>query len=203
MIYSDADFKNLPFNPMCSGKILTTYPVLKEITNGLEAKQMDEYVRYTIMLCEPKSVLVATERDLTDRKKSAAQIAGIAFKTEQEESDFFTYKDEIAFELTVRYLTRFCKSKEFSAIMAFENCYEESIRLLMKPIEEKVSGVQIKDKEILDAVQKKSAIKNEISQDLARINNLYEEFFGEDMELTKKATGRLTSENIRDRKGRK
>ena len=85
---------------------------------------------------------------------------------------------------------RFSKSKEYAAIVVIENCFWESTKKLLEPIEGKSS------KEQLDAVQKKSALKDELDKDIIRIDKLYKSFFGEDVELEKKGKLKITPENI-------
>ena len=48
----------------------------------------------------------------------------------------------------------------------------------------------------MDAVQKKSALKDELDKDIIRIDKLYKSFFGEDVELEKKGKLKITPENI-------
>ena len=173
MTYGIDDFKNLQFNPLCKKSVLTEYRTLSEIINGFENNPaLDSILRYTILLCEPKSSLVISERDINYRKEIAAELSGIPDKLRE---DVYTYSNVMSLELAVRYLTRFSKSKEYSAILVFENCYQENIRLLLKPIDDTTENV--KDKDVLDAVQKKSLIKNEIVEDLKRIESLYVSFF--------------------------
>jgi hypothetical protein len=193
-MFTKKDFQNLQFNALSELELLKEYAALKEIVRAeiLDEPELDKLLRYTIMICEPKSVLVLSERDLNFRKSMAADLAGLP-KDEEYRQEVYCYTNEIALELTIKYLTRFAKSKEYAAIVALENSYWENIKLLLKPIDD-TNGV--KDKDILDAVQKKSAIKSEIDADLKRIENYYSSFFGEDKELINKKE-RITPENVR------
>lgn len=193
-MYEEKDFSNLQFNPLIKNNLLEYYPAIKEIIRvEISTKNdLDNILRYVIMISDPKSVLVVTERDLSYRKGIAADLSNLN-TNETYRDEVFNYTNETVLELTVRYLMRFAKSKEFAAILALEYTYWESIRLLLKPINDN----KVKDKEILDAVQKKGAIKSEIDSDLKRLESYYSSFYGEDKELINRAKERITPENIR------
>lgn len=195
-MYSQKDFSNLQFNPLCDGDIIKEYPKLQEIVSEalLGSPKLEYTLRYVIITCDPKSVVVLSERDLNYRKSIAADLAGVP-QDEFMRNTMFSFEDALTLELSVRYLTRFAKSKEFAAILALETTYWESIRLLLKPIDN-----DAKDKEVLDAVEKKGKIKAEIDNDIKRLDGYYSSFFGEDKELEIKAKGRITPENARQLK---
>jgi hypothetical protein len=92
--------------------------------------------------------------------------------------------------LFIKYLMRFARSKEWAAICAFESAYWESIKEVIEPI----SGKNSREK--LDSVQKKAVIKQEIIEDIKRLDALYRTFFGEDDELQNKNKRRLSPEMI-------
>lgn len=172
--------------------MLENYPQLSEI---ILPDWMDEYtdcvMRYIVMVYDPKSPLINNERDLNYRKGVAGELAGI--EDEEVLESLFTSTHRYSADLTVKYLCRFVKSKEWAAICAFESSFWESIKEVIEPITGKNS------REKLDSVQKKSAIKEEIEKDILRLDKLYRVFFGEDDELQNKAKKRLTPELIAGR----
>lgn len=193
-MFTEKNFDNLQFNPLCKEDIFKEYPVLLEIIRDelKPTNDIEKILRYVIMLSEPKSIVVISERDLNYRKTVVADLVGLNTDISYREC-IFDYSNPVVLEITMRYLMRFCKSKEFAAIAAMENTYWESIKLLLRPIDETA-----KDKEMLDAVQKKSAIKNEIDADLKRLDTYYSAFFGDDKDLLSKKE-RIRPESIRNR----
>ncbi len=127
------------------------------------------------------------ERDLNYRKGIAVEL--LHFDDELITEAVIKSTHKYSSLLTVRFLVRFARSKEWAAIVAFETAYWESISEVMKPITGKTS------REILDAVQKKAAIKDEIEKDIKRLDQLNRVFFGEDEEL-QKIKRRLSPEMI-------
>lgn len=191
-IYQKKDFLNLRFNPLEENPIREVYPDLNDIIRPeiLSEPLLDAMIRYVIMLCEPKSIVFLSESDLNKRKDLAAELAGLPMDVNILDK-IFSYDNELVLELTIRYLTRFSKNKEFAALIAMEQVYWEEIKLLLKPIDESE-----KDNNVLAAIQKKSAIKNEIDSDLKRIGDYYASFLGEDKDLIAKKE-RVRPESIR------
>lgn len=190
--YQKKDFLNLRFNPLEETPIREAYPDLNDIIRPeiLSEPLLDAMIRYVIMLCEPKSIVFLSESDLNKRKDLAAELAGLPMDVNILDK-IFSYDNELVLELTIRYLTRFSKNKEFAALIAMEQVYWEEIKLLLKPINESE-----KDNNVLAAIQKKSAIKNEIDSDLKRIGDYYSSFLGEDKDLIAKKE-RVRPESIR------
>lgn len=199
-MYTKEQFDRCEFNPLVNGRMLENYPRLAEIVNPqwIEDPNFENILRYVIMVYDPKSYLVENERDLNHRKGIAADLAciplseneeqdgirdsiyscGYAFRVESDNfiSDFIEYLPD----LITRYLCRFSSTKEWSAIVVTEHCYWESCRKLLEPI----SGKDTKSE--LEAVEKKSRIKDEIEKDIARLDKYIAKFFGEDEVLIKK-----------------
>jgi hypothetical protein len=198
-VYNEKSFSGCMFNPLSKRKMVDAYPRLNEIIlpewNGPE---LDSLIRYTICVYDPKSVLAITERDLNYRKGLAAELAGI----DMSDDDFITsvytcthkFTDDPSsgglVDFIIRFLMRFIKSKEWAAIVIVENCFWESAKKLMEPITGKNS------KEELEAVQKKSAIKDELDKDIARLEKYHKLFFGEDDVLQEAVKTKMTPESI-------
>jgi len=192
MSFKVSDFNSLQFNPLCSGKMLTEYPRLSEIVSPewTDEADLDKIIRYCILVYDPKSALVANEKDLNYQKGIAADISKLDVDNEEYIQSIYNLNHSITIEFTIRFLIRFVKSKEWAAICALEASFWESIRKVLEPITGKNS------KEELDSVQKKSTIKQEIDLDIKRLDTYYKIFFGEDSELENKAKGRVTPESI-------
>jgi hypothetical protein len=190
MAYTSQAFNPCMFNPLVSEKMLQAYPRLSEIIAPEWAADanIDSILRYVSMMYDPKSPLVTVERDLNYRKQVAAEMAGIT--DEELLTTIFTFTHQYLVELVVKFLIRFVKSKEFTAIIVVESCFWESTKKLLEPIDGETSKAQ------LEAVQKKAAIKDELDKDIARLEKYYAAFFGDDKELEVKAKGRVTPESI-------
>lgn len=207
MSYSEKDFKGCAFNPLVKGKMLNEYSRLCEIISPeWDTPYLDELIRYVICVYDPKSPLAIQERDLNYRKGVAAELA----KMDMDNNDFIQAVYNCSYimknvsvedallggdfplisDLIMKYLMRFVKSKEWAAIIIVENCFWESAKKLMEPISGKNS------KEELEAVQKKSAIKDELDKDIARLEKYFKSFFGDDDDLALRAKTRVTPESI-------
>lgn len=191
MNYSKKSFQGCIFNPLADENMIETYPRLSEIIMPeWDKSQLDSLIRYTILVYDPKSVLATTERDLNYRKGVAAELSGFDMNDEEYMASVYNCTHEFLPELIMKFLMRFIKSKEWAAIVIVENCFWESAKKLLEPISGKNS------KEELEAVQKKSAIKDELDKDIARLDKYYTAFFGEDEELLMRAKTRVTPESI-------
>lgn len=190
MIYTYNDFsKTCQFNPLAEQPILQACPALSEIVDpDWQDEWLDAILRYTIMVYDPRSPLVLNERDLNYRKGIAVELIHIEDELIAESIINSTHKYSPA--LIIKYLMRFARSKEWAAICAFESAYWESIKEVIEPI----SGKNSREK--LDSVQKKAVIKQEIIEDIKRLDALYRTFFGEDDELLSKNKRRLSPEMI-------
>lgn len=189
MIYKQQDFNTCQFNPLTEQPMLQAYPKLSEIVDPeWQDERLDAILRYMIMVYDPRSPLVLNERDLNYRRGIAAELAHI---DDELVSDAVINSTHIySPALFIKYLMRFARSKEWAAICAFESAYWESIKEVIEPI----SGKNSREK--LDSVQKKSVIKQEIIEDIKRLDALYRTFFGEDDELQNKNKRRLSPEMI-------
>jgi hypothetical protein len=190
-MYSEQNFKGCAFNPLTKDKMLDAYPRLTEIIlPEWRTEELDGLLRYIICVYDPKSILVSTERDLNYRKGISAELSGLDMNNDELMTSIYTCTHDFIADLIVRFLMRFVKSKEWAAIVIVENCFWESAKKLMEPISGKNS------KEELEAVQKKSAIKDELDKDIARLEKYYKSFFGDDDDLQSKAKTRVTPESI-------
>lgn len=187
--YTKKSFEQCQFNPCHGGKMVNAYPVLSEIVQPEWSDDpfLDEIIRYTIMVYDPKSPLTLSERDLNYRKGLAMELLEINEEGFMESLYTCTYP--ILVDYTVKYLVRFIRSKEWAAICATEFKYWEAIRLIMQPI-----SIDKDDKAQLDAANKKDVLSASIDEGLSKLDLYYRRFFGEDDELLNKAKRRLTPE---------
>lgn len=176
-MYSKKQFERCVFNPMVEGSILKAYPKLNEIVDPewLDTNT-DNLIKYVILVYDPGSYLINAEKDLNYRKGIAAELAGFDAIMGDEElmNSIYNCTHEYIPELIVKYLVRFAKSKDWAALVVTEHCFWEATQHLMAPIKGEDS------KKVLEAVQKKSALKDEIDKDIARIDKYQKAFFGND-----------------------
>lgn len=189
MSYKAKDFNGCMFNPLSADKMITAYPRIAEIVlPEWQDENLDSVIRFIICVYDPKSPLFITERDLNYRKGISAEMCGFDMSDEELLTSIYACTHNYFVELLMRFLTRFIKSKEFAAIIIVENCFWESAKKLMEPITGKDS------KQELEAVQKKSVIKDELDKDIARLDRYYKAYFGEDEVLEVKAKTKMTPE---------
>lgn len=186
MAYKKSHFDKCSFNPMIEGNMLQAYPMLAEIVvrEWTAKAEFNSLLKYVVFMYDPKSPLFANEKDLNHRKGVAAELAGFDMDDTALLMGIYSCTHPYIVELTVRYLIRFAKSMEYTAIVVVENCFWESTRKLMEPI----SGDNSKQE--LEAVQKKSAIKDELDKDIARLEKYKKAFFGEDEVMVSEAKSR-------------
>lgn len=195
--YTKQAFTSCDFHPLKDGKMIEVYPIIFEIVDPAIGGDplLDPIIRYTIMVYDPKSGLVAGERDLNYRKGIAAELAGFDIQDEQLMEAIYTCNYPNLVEFTVRYLRRFVRSKEWAAIAAYEYKFWEAIKLIMRPIDPERS-----DKEQLEAANKKDVLSASVDLGLQKLTGYYRTFFGEDDELERKAKKRMTPEIMAEKK---
>jgi hypothetical protein len=192
MAYKESDFAACVFNPLKKEKMIVAYPKLTEIIlpEWSSMADLDMLIRYVSLMYDSSSPLIREERDINYRKSIAANLAGFDLDDEPYMDSIYNFTHGYLVDLVVKFLIRFIKSKEFTAIIVIENCFWESTKKLLEPI----SGRSTKDE--LESVQKKAAIKSELDNDIARLEKYYASFFGGDSQLESKAKGRVTPESI-------
>ena len=171
--------------------MLETYPKLQEIVSPEYGKEKDTdgLIRYIILCYDPKSRLVSEEKDLNHRKGIAAEEAKLSQDFDYLQS-VFSFSNKKLAEMTIKYLIRFVKSKEWAAIVSIEYKYWENITELITPI------VGVTNKDRLEAAQKKSIISDEVEKDMKRIDMLYKSFFGDDTLESAVKQSSFTAEKI-------
>lgn len=191
-MYKASDMGAMQFNPLTKERMIDAYPKLLDIieTEYLQLPDIDGIIRFILLCYDPKSPLVANERDLNYRKGIAAELSKLNVDDEEYMQTVYTFEHEPCLNITIRFLIRFAKSKEWAAIAAYEYAFWESIKKVIEPISGKSS------KEQLESVEKKSKIKDEIEKDIKRLQVFYSSFFGEDPDLELRSKSRVTPESI-------
>lgn len=211
--YTTNQFNACAINPLVGGDLLLKHPHLYEVfePDWIEDTHFDRILRYIVCVYDPKSPLVAMERDLVRRKDAAIQLLDIEDELAEQlkaynygtskqaapvpkksskkkkDLDFDPIEEELQAEadalidvpdpwlsdMIFCYLKGVVKSRQWLTICALEFSFYENLRLLMQPIKDG------KDKEVLEAVQKKNAIKGEIENDVNRLDLYCNKFFGD------------------------
>jgi hypothetical protein len=162
--------------------MLDAYPRLSTIIekDWLEEPMIDKIIRFIILNYDTGSVLRKNERDSIRRKNIAYDLAGFTRSDIGEAlPEIINETHELCFHITVRFLAKFIKDKEYAALCAFEFKYYENILELMTPIKGDTNA------ERLEAAKKKSVISEEIIKDIKVIDDLWHGFFGEKIMLEK------------------
>ena len=192
MAYKLADFSGCVFNPLVKGKMLAEYPRLSEIVEPewTADPQLDFMLRYCALMYDGRSPLTKDEPDMNIRKTNAAMLAGFDLNNDDYMQGIYSFDNKLLLDLTVRFLIRFAKSKEWTTMVVVENCYWENVRKLLKPITDSDDS-----KAELEAVQKKSVLKTELDNDIARIETYKRKLYGDDKDLETKARPRSRPED--------
>jgi hypothetical protein len=194
--YTEKDFDGLLFNPLTKKPMLKAYPRLSEICPAEfdTLSYGDLMLRYVCLLYDPKSPLITSERDLNYRKQVAAELAG--FDTDKDDAFLQTVyqsEEDWLVDMVMLFLIKLVKQRQWALICALEAKYWEGIKRVMQPIAKGDKG----DKEVLQSVDIKAKISDELFKDLTRLETLWSEFFGEDSGLINAAKlSRITPESI-------
>lgn len=197
MNYIEKDFSNLIINPLGKQNLCEQYPNFLEIMPNGDGKAYDKALRYIILCYDPSSRLVKMEKDLNRRKVVAAELAGFNIKDDEGLESLYSFSDENVLDLLIGYLRHFCKNEEWAAIVAHKESYWENIKLILKPIGQ---SSDTRDKEVLESVQKKALIKEQLQEDLKNIPAMEKRFWGDDSAVENKAKGRITAEGVANSK---
>jgi hypothetical protein len=190
MSYSIKDFSGCVFNALTEGDMLSVYPKLSSIIEDdwKHEPLLDNIIRFVVLVYDPKSAL-RKERDSMRRKNIAYDLAGFK-RNELGEAmpEIIHETHELCLYITVRFLAKFVKDKEYAALCAFEFKYYENILELMTPIKGETNA------ERLEAAKKKSVISEEIIKDIKVIDDLWHGFFGDKTLVEKVKTKKFIPE---------
>lgn len=170
--------------------MVAVYPGLHKIIPA-EARALpllDMMIRYSIMIYDPKSPLVADERDLNYRKNLALDFLKVQDQSVRDQ--MISCEQPFLPEVITGILQHFIKSMEWACLSALEFKFWEAINITMQPL----SGLS--GKEQLEALQKKALASKEMEADMKRIEQYYKSLFSDDGDLEKKARSRVSPESV-------
>ncbi len=189
-MYNPTDFDKCIISPFLKG-LLSKNRVFKDFvpeppapTNPdeeakpYEVQEIENIIRYIIMIHDPESPLVKREKDLNRRKEIAAHLAGLPTNEEYLKT-VYSCEHPLVVPLTMCYLQKFTKSMEWAAMVAFEHSFWEGVNKIMSPLE---------------SVEKKSRYKEEIDKDIERLEVYRKNFYADDEELGHQVKIRMTPE---------
>lgn len=188
--YKIEAFKGCQFNPLIAEKMMAAYPGLRGNLESewIEDPDIDNLLRYVILVYDPKSPLVSDERDISHRKNLALDMLEV---DEDEVRDkWIAHLHPFMVDLICLLLFRYIKSREYAMLQALEFKFSESVKLVLQPVAGKSS------KEELEALQKKSIAADEMDKDIKRIEAYHQQYFMEDGDLAKKAKRKMSPEYI-------
>lgn len=185
--YQKSQFDRCFFNPL-EKDLSKTYPKLAELIpaefgqDDALANEGDKLLRYILALYDPKSPIVKDNPDLGSRKIAAAHLAGYNTGRETDKLELiYTCESEFMVGVIVNFMRQIVQSRVWASLQADEQTYWEFIYRMLLPIN--------RDKGDKDQVQA-VAVKTKLSEDkesiMARIDNSWNKFIGEDDDLRKK-----------------
>ena len=190
-IFSESDFDSMFFNPYgIKGSILKKYPKIKMFKSFLKAD--DKLIRYVLYVYDLNTPLKEYYPDLKIRKEEAAKLSGYDLVKDK---DFlyqiFFFTDLKTLEMVDEFLKK-QNNRVWSMIVSNEQTFFEYQTKLLRPVDGD------KDKDILQALQIKSKIMDDLNTINDRLETYYLKLYGEDDNLlqTIKADKRLTQEFI-------
>tara|TARA_Y100001938_G_C8077066_1_gene426737 strand:- start:1281 stop:1871 length:591 start_codon:yes stop_codon:yes gene_type:complete len=188
-IFSNDDFSKMLFNPYnVKGSIKKKYPKLQMFQSFKNAE--DKFIKYVLFLYDANTPLKEHYPDLKIRKEQAASMSGFELEDESLQSIFFFTDSKIL--LMVDEFLKKQNNRVWSMIVSNEQTFFEYQTKLLRPVDGD------KDKDILQALQIKSKIMDDLNTINDRLESYYLKLYGEDDILLNKikADKRLTPEFI-------
>lgn len=183
MNYQKQDFAKCAFNPL-EENLFTTYPQLVELFPDAQLGVLAEKTLRYVMTCyDPHSPLIQDFPEWIKRKEMAAFIAG--FDLDKDKgflAGLYSGMDAWALEVAHKFLRHCIRSREWAMIVSNEETFWEYNMRLKIPI-----AKAEKDKDMMSAIQSKSALAEDQETFHDRIKRLYKEFFGGDEEMAEAA----------------
>lgn len=190
-IFNKDDFNKMFFNPYgVNGSLLKKYPKLKMFKSFLSAD--NKLIKYVLLMYDANTPLKEQFPDLNIRKEQAALLCGYdLIKDESLLSTIFFFENEKVTKMVDEFLRK-QNNRVWSMIVSNEQTFFEYQTKLLRPVDGD------KDKDILQALQIKSKIMDDLNNINDRLEAYYMKLYGEDQELLKtiKADKRLTPEFI-------
>lgn len=189
-IFNKEDFEGMLFNPFKVSNIMRKYPKLKMFKTFVGAD--NNLIKYVLYMYDLNTPLKEQFPDLKIRKEQAAVLSGYDLEKDNEVLKgifFFTNTKVISM---CDELLRKQNNRVWSMIVSNEQTFFEYQTKLLSPVDGD------RDKDILQALQIKSKIMDDLNTINDRLESYYMKLYGEDQELLKiiKADKRLTPEFI-------
>jgi hypothetical protein len=190
-IFNIEDFKKMIFNPFkVKGSLLKKFPKMKMFSSFQTAE--DQMIAYVLYMYDQNTPMKEQFPDLKIRKEQSAILSGYDLVKDNEKlHDMFFFKSTKVIEMVDEFLRK-QNNRIWSMIVSNEQTFFEYQTKLLSPVEGE------KDKDILQALQIKSKIMDDLNTINDRLDSYYMKLYGEDQELLKtiKADKRLTPEFI-------
>jgi hypothetical protein len=190
-IFNKEDFNKMIFNPFSiKGSIKKKYPKLKMFKTFDSAN--DSMIKYVLYMYDQNTPLKEQFPELKIRKEQAAVLSGFSLIKDNEKlHDVFFFLSDQLVDMVDEFLRK-QNNRIWSMIVSNEQTFFEYQTKLLSPVEGD------RDKDILQALQIKSKIMDDLNTINDRLDSYYMKLYGEDQELLKviKADKRLTPEFI-------
>jgi hypothetical protein len=190
-IFNKEDFDKMIFNPFKVKRPLKkAFPKMKMFKSFELAD--DQMIAYVLYMYDQNTPLKEQFPDLKIRKEQAAILSGYSLtKDDKFLHDLFFFVSEKLVQMVDEFLRK-QNNRIWSMIVSNEQTFFEYQTKLLSPVEGD------RDKDILQALQIKSKIMDDLNTINDRLDSYYMKLYGEDQELLKviKADKRLTPEFI-------
>lgn len=190
-IFNKEDFSKMIFNPFkVKGSLKKKYPKMKMFSSFQSAD--DQMITYVLYMYDQNTPMKEQFPDLKIRKEQAAVLSGYNLVKDNEIlHDMFFFQSSKVVEMVDEFLRK-QNNRIWSMIVSNEQTFFEYQKKLLSPVEGD------RDKDILQALQIKSKIMDDLNTINDRLDSYYMKLYGEDQELLKtiKADKRLTPEFI-------
>lgn len=190
-IFNKEDFDKMIFNPFKVKRPLKkAFPKMKMFKSFELAD--DQMIAYVLYMYDQNTPLKEQFPDLKIRKEQAAILSGYSLtKDDKYLHDLFFFVSEKLVQMVDEFLRK-QNNRIWSMIVSNEQTFFEYQTKLLSPVEGD------RDKDILQALQIKSKIMDDLNTINDRLDSYYMKLYGEDQELLKviKADKRLTPEFI-------
>jgi len=190
-IFNTEDFKKMIFNPFkVKGSLKKKFPKMKMFSSFQTAE--DQMIAYVLYMYDQNTPMKEQFPDLKIRKEQSAVLSGYDLVKDNEIlHDMFFFKSTKVIEMVDEFLRK-QNNRIWSMIVSNEQTFFEYQKKLLSPVEGE------RDKDILQALQIKSKIMDDLNTINDRLDSYYMKLYGEDQELLKiiKSDKRLTPEFI-------
>jgi hypothetical protein len=190
-IFNKEDFDKMIFNPFkVKSTLKKAFPKIKMFKSFELAD--DQMIAYVLYMYDQNTPLKEQFPDLKIRKEQAAILSGYSLtKDGTFLHDLFFFVSEKLVQMVDEFLRK-QNNRIWSMIVSNEQTFFEYQTKLLSPVEGE------RDKDILQALQIKSKIMDDLNTINDRLDSYYMKLYGEDQELLKviKADKRLTPEFI-------